>query len=87
MINNVGNKVFSESGLAEIVEAKLKTYFNALNGARPASGLYDSVIREIEKPLFCLVLKHTQGNKAKASELLGINRNTLYKKLKELGLE
>jgi len=51
------------------------------------SNLYHALIREIEKPLITLVLKETGGNKKEAAHILGLNRNTLRKKIKDLNLE
>ena len=50
----------------------------------PATGLYDRILKEIEKPLIELSLASTNGNQIQASKLLGLNRNTLRKKIKEL---
>ncbi len=49
--------------------------------------LYKIVISEVEKPLFEKVLRRTRGNQFKAAQILGINRNTLHYKLKQLGIE
>ena len=73
-------------GLAKSVEERLTTYFGAHDGELPAAGLYDRVIREVERPLITLTLKATRGNQIKAAEVLGVNRNTLRKKIKELGI-
>ena len=53
----------------------------------PAAGLYDRVLKEIERPLLQLSLAATRGNQIWAAELLGLNRNTLRKKLRELEIE
>jgi Fis family transcriptional regulator, factor for inversion stimulation protein len=66
-------------------EEALQCYFEALNGHRPAH-LYDLVMREVEEPLFKVVMGHVEGNQSRAADILGINRGTLRKKLKELGL-
>src|SRR6478752_3253451 len=66
-------------------ERALSDYFTSLNGHKPAH-LYDLVLREVEEPLFRLVLDYAEGNQSEAANLLGINRGTLRKKLKELGL-
>ncbi len=52
----------------------------------PAAGLYDRVLREIERPLINLSLAATRGNQIRAAELLGLNRNTLRKKIRELDI-
>ena len=71
-------------GLAQSVEEQLITYFGAHDGELPAAGLYDRIIREVERPLITLTLQATRGNQIKAAEILGVNRNTLRKKIKEL---
>jgi Fis family transcriptional regulator len=63
----------------------MENYFQQLEG-HPTNDLYRLVLAELEEPLFRAVLKHTGGNQSKASELLGINRGTLRKKLKQYGL-
>jgi len=71
-------------GLGAAVERHLRTYFAAHKEGLPASGLYDRVLREIERPLITLSLGATRGNQIKAAEMLGLNRNTLRKKIREL---
>jgi Fis family transcriptional regulator len=66
-------------------ERALSDYFTSLNGHRP-SHLYDLVLREVEEPLFRVVLDYAQGNQSRAAGILGINRGTLRKKLKQFGL-
>lgn len=66
-------------------ERALSDYFMSLNGSRPAD-LYDLVLREVEEPLFRVVLDYADGNQSRAAGILGINRGTLRKKLKQLGL-
>jgi len=63
----------------------LNDYFSSLNGHRPAR-VYDMVLREVEEPLFRAVLDYAAGNQSRAAVILGINRGTLRKKLRELGL-
>ena len=60
-------------------------YFETLNGHKPAH-LYELVMREVEEPLFKVVMGHVQGNQSRAATILGINRGTLRKKLKEFGI-
>jgi two-component system, NtrC family, nitrogen regulation response regulator GlnG len=76
----------SES-LSEATERHLRRYFTAHRPRLPASGLYERVLREIERPLLGIALEATRGNQIKAAELLGINRNTLRKKIRELDIE
>ena len=73
----------TNSNLAALVEQYLAREFLA---GTPAPGLYDRVLEEIERPLFTHALKATGGNQLRAAHLLGLNRNTLRKKLREYGL-
>ena len=73
-------------GLSAAVERHLRDYFAAHAGSLPASGLYDRVLREVERPLITLSLTATRGNQIRAAELLGLNRNTLRKKIRELDI-
>ena len=68
------------------VRKALDKYFSDLDGHAPGD-LYQLMLSEVEKPLLEKVIQHTQGNQTKASELLGINRGTLRKKLKQYGLD
>ena len=81
------NESEAEAGhtLRESVEDAINSYFQQLDG-HPAGELYKMVMEEVEEPLFRSVLEYTGGNQSKASELLGINRGTLRKKLKMYGL-
>ena len=67
-------------------EEALQCYFEALNGHKPAH-LYELVMREAEEPLFKVVMGHAQGNQSRAATILGINRGTLRKKLKQFGID
>lgn len=67
--------------LAACVKQSLERYFNDLNGEKTA-GVYEMVIHEVEKPLLEITMRHVKSNQCKAAEILGINRNTLRKKLK-----
>ncbi len=73
-------------GLAGAVEHHIRSYFAAHKGGLPAAGLYDRVLREVERPLIVLTLGATRGNQIKAAHLLGLNRNTLRKKIRELDI-
>ena len=69
----------------EMVKGKLAGLLARIDGY-PAHDLYDKVLARVERPLFDLVLAHTGGNQLKAAEILGLNRNTLRKKLADLGV-
>ena len=73
-------------GLSQSVERHLKAYFKAHGDALPAPGLYDRVLREIERPLLQLTLDATRGNQVRAADILGVNRNTLRKKIRDLDI-
>jgi len=74
----------SDKNLSQTVEEQLAGLFSTPEGRLPAIGLYDRVIKQVEKPLITLTLQATRGNQVKAAEVLGVNRNTLRKKIKEL---
>jgi Fis family transcriptional regulator len=67
--------------VAACVKSALERYFNDLNGEK-TSGVYDMVLAEVERPLLEIVMRLTESNQSRAAEVLGINRNTLRKKLK-----
>ena len=71
--------------LRQCVEDAMAGYFKQLEG-HPTNELYKLVMAEVEEPLFRSVMQFTGGNQSKASELLGINRGTLRKKLKMYNL-
>ena len=75
-----------EEGLSGSVERHLAAYFAAHHNELPANGLYDRILREIEKPLITLTLQATRGNQVRAAQVLGLNRNTLRKKIRDLDI-
>lgn len=70
--------------LSGAVERHLRSYFAAHGDNLPPAGLYDRILREIERPLITLSLDATKGNQLKAAAMLGLNRNTLRKKIRDL---
>ena len=76
----------SSDKLSGSVEQHLKRYFDLHGGALPPIGLYQRILREVEAPLIEIALDATSGNQAKCAELLGINRNTLRKKITDLDI-
>ncbi len=72
--------------LSSCVEKHLRRYFDLHGGALPPAGLYPRILREMEMPLIEIALDATGGNQAKCAQLLGINRNTLRKKITELDI-
>ena len=70
--------------LADAVDRHLQAMFAAHGDRLPPDGMYDRVISEVERPLLALALGATRGNQLRAARLLGLNRNTLRKKIKDL---
>lgn len=75
----------AKTTVSDTVRRSVKRYFNDLNGQHP-TGLYAMVLAEMEKPLLQVVMNKAKGNQTVASGMLGINRNTLRKKLKQYDL-
>jgi two-component system nitrogen regulation response regulator GlnG len=73
--------------LAQAVERHLRRQFDGQADGLPAAGVYDRVLHEVERPMISLCLRATRGNQLKAAALLGLNRNTLRKKIRELDIE
>ncbi len=72
--------------VSECVRVTLLNYFNELDG-HDAADLYELVLTQVEKPMLEVVMQQTRGNITKASQVLGLNRATLRKKLKKYSLE
>jgi Fis family transcriptional regulator, factor for inversion stimulation protein len=70
----------SKKHIEDCIRSTLEQYFKDLRGAEP-SRVHDMVIAAVEKPLLDVVMQHAEGNQSKAAEWLGINRNTLRRKL------
>ncbi|MBA3449454.1 MAG: nitrogen regulation protein NR(I), partial [Pseudaminobacter sp.] len=81
-----GNLIPDDLSIAQAVEHFLQRYFAAFGGELPPVGLYQRILAEVEFPLVLASMTATRGNQIKAAELLGLNRNTLRKKIKELGV-
>ena len=73
--------------LPDIIRKYMQTYFMSHGDVLPSSGIYDRLMPLFERPLLEVTLEATEGNQIKAANLLGINRNTLRKKISELGIE
>jgi two-component system nitrogen regulation response regulator GlnG len=73
--------------LAQSVEQYLTQYFLSHGDKLPPGGVYDRIVQEVERPLISICLAATRGNQIRAAQLLGLNRNTLRKKIRDLGLE
>jgi two-component system nitrogen regulation response regulator GlnG len=76
-----------EESLASSVERHLATYFGGFQNGLPPPGLYHRILREIEYPLLAAALAATRGNQIRAADLLGLNRNTLRKKIRDLDIQ
>jgi len=74
----------SDVTLSDAVDRHLQALFAAHGDRLPPDGMYDRVISEVERPLLALALGATRGNQLRAARLLGLNRNTLRKKIKDL---
>ena len=72
--------------LPDNIDTLLDQYFNDLDGDQ-ANAIYEMVINTIEKPLLLYIMNKTEGNQSKAAKMLGLNRNTLRKKLKQYNLD
>ena len=72
--------------LSEAVKNSLQQYFSQLNGEE-VSGIYQMVLQETERPLLEVVMREADGNQTQAAKILGINRNTLRKKLSRYGFD
>ncbi|MDO9223168.1 MAG: sigma-54 dependent transcriptional regulator, partial [Caulobacter sp.] len=73
--------------LSQLVERHLASHFADQPDGVPPVGLYDRVLEEVERPLIQLTLAATRGNQVRAAEILGLNRNTLRKKIQDLGVD
>ena len=85
-IREVEAEPIEVESLSHSVDQHIRKYFEALDGAQPPPGLHARILREVEHPLIVATLELTRGNQVKAAEILGINRNTLRKRIQELGI-
>jgi two-component system nitrogen regulation response regulator GlnG len=76
-----------DEGLGAAIERHLATYFASFGDDLPPPGLYHRVLREVEHPLLSVTLAATRGNQIRAADLLGVNRNTLRKKIRDLDIQ
>jgi two-component system nitrogen regulation response regulator GlnG len=77
----------SSDNLSAAVERNLSRYFSGFADNLPPPGLYHRVLREVEYPLLTAALTATRGNQIRAADLLGVNRNTLRKKIRDLDIQ
>lgn len=76
----------NENEISAHVRESIVNYFKDLDGEEPICTLYDMVMNCVEKPLLEVVMSHVEGNQSRAANLLGLNRNTLRKKITQHGL-
>ena len=70
----------SRNHIDDCIRTSLEQYFKDLRGTEP-NGVHEMILRAVERPLLDVVMRHADGNQSKAAEWLGINRNTLRRKL------
>lgn len=75
-----------DNDITSCVRSALEAYFKDLDG-EPPHAVYDMLLGCVEKPMLEYVLTHAGGNQSKAAEILGLNRNTLRKKLKQYDIQ
>lgn len=75
----------SKESIQDVVKKSLEKYFRDLGEQQP-SNVYEMVVQTVEKPVFEAVMARANGNQSHAADMLGINRNTLRKKLQQHGL-
>ena len=87
-VNNENNQaeLMPSESLSDSIERHLREYFDAHKDGLPLPGLYSRILRELERPLIAVTLEVTQGNQLRTADLLGLNRNTLRKKISDLGI-
>ncbi|HSM41234.1 MAG TPA: helix-turn-helix domain-containing protein, partial [Afifellaceae bacterium] len=86
VIQNTATDSEDNVDIGSAVENHLNRYFSEFGSDLPPPGLYHRVLREVELPLISGALAATRGNQIRASELLGLNRNTLRKKIRDLDI-
>ncbi len=86
-INLQPSETATEDTLSGSMERHLAAYFSGFGDNLPPPGLYHRILREVEYPLISTALAATRGNQIKAAELLGVNRNTLRKKIRDLDVQ
>jgi two-component system nitrogen regulation response regulator GlnG len=85
-VTSVSEEPGKEVSLSGAVEQNLTRYFATFDDGLPPPGLYHRILREVEYPLLSAALTATRGNQIRAADLLGVNRNTLRKKIRDLDI-
>src|SRR6201988_4061776 len=86
-VSSGGNAHYAVDDLGGAVEAYLSSHFSSFPNGVPPPGLYHRILKEIEVPLLTAALAATRGNQIRAADLLGLNRNTLRKKIRDLDIQ
>ena len=81
-----GDSDARDNELSSTVRKVMRQYFKDLDGEK-ATGIYDMVVAAVEKPMLEVVMFQAQGNQTRAAQLLGLNRNTLRKKIRDLDIQ
>lgn len=76
----------SNQNIEQCVRESLEGYFRDLDGEKP-NGMYDMLIHLVEKPLLEVVMSQADNNQSRAADWLGLNRNTLRKKIRDLDIQ
>jgi two-component system nitrogen regulation response regulator GlnG len=84
---SAANDPEQSQSLSAAIEHHLAQYFAEHGEGLPPPGVYDRILQDVERPLISICLAATRGNQIRAAHLLGLNRNTLRKKIRDLGLE
>jgi two-component system nitrogen regulation response regulator GlnG len=84
--SGLNKNVFKDFALEDLVHSKLESFIDQIQGYE-VSDLYPIILERVERPLIQLVLKKTRGNQVRAAQILGINRNTLRKKINHLKIK
>lgn len=83
---NEFNKQLFTLGLGEVIERYINHYFDLHGDVLPPNGLHNVLLREMERPLIEVSLKRLKGNQVQVAKLLGLNRNTLRRKITDLNI-
>ncbi len=84
--SGLSKSAFKDFPLEDLVHSKLETFIEQIQGY-DVNDLYPIILERVERPLIQLVLKKTRGNQVRAAQMLGINRNTLRKKINHLKIK
>jgi two-component system nitrogen regulation response regulator GlnG len=80
------NGFAEQNGLSKVIENYIKNYFDIHGDILPSDGLYSRFMNEVERPLIVETLRRMKGNQVRVAKLLGMNRNTLRRKIQDLNI-